>query len=250
MPIFSWLIGRFMAGFIFLEKSIRVVKGPVVSSSRRRLYKCRSISESTWTLAYEGFLRATGEGLQGNETSPLRAKSNIVVRMVQTQHAIELLIDRGHYAEAAVLTLTQLEMALDAEYIGDDVARSKEWIEHGKLYRAPWSVNSKITALRTNDKFMFGFLSAIKHGNPVVNDFAIAPIHGTRRNLAVSALVCAYSSCYVLRALSTLGGGAQPVGIREFIARSNIRKIQQEALLLARDAVKEIKAVMDTNNQG
>jgi hypothetical protein len=95
----------------------------------------------------------------------------IISRIMRSQEAIELLIKNFFFPEAAIITLTQFELCLDISYIGNDVTKATQWVEHQSDKFHVWKVKEKIIGSEINDKNykleIFKALSAITHGNPL-----------------------------------------------------------------------------------
>jgi hypothetical protein len=105
--------------------------------------------------------------------------SMIVSRLIRHHDAIELLIRNGFTSEAGIIGLTEFELCLDVLYIGDNVTRATEWMDHRSTRLSPWKVKEKIEDIWASDpeikkaKHMyFEVLSSVKHGNPTAGTLA------------------------------------------------------------------------------
>jgi hypothetical protein len=99
----------------------------------------------------------------------------IMSRIIRTHDAIGLLLKNEHYQEAAVLALTQFELRFDLLYVASDIKRAAQWVEHENPKALTQSMKSKLKALfpsATADRLYetFGYLSGIKHGNPLYSE--------------------------------------------------------------------------------
>lgn len=102
----------------------------------------------------------------------------LITRIVRGQEAIELLLEKGYSAEAAVIALTQFELRLDILYVGVEVGRATQWVEHESKRQHPWKVKDKIDDVygldpETKEAQLetFQMLSSVKHGNPLAGGF-------------------------------------------------------------------------------
>ena len=229
--------------FFGFQRAATALMNLTAPADQATLFRCTCLAACTRFLGSEYLLRATRCPLE--ETSPLRARFNILIRMLQTQSAIQVLIDQGFFAEAGILSLTQLEMALDAEYVGDNGLRAKEWIEHAKLKEQPWPVNLKIASLKSNDRFFFSFLSAIKHGNPLVSSVSLNLFQTKKYTRSFSTIFCGMSTIYLLRALITFGSANQPGDLKQFVDVPKLRMDVRDILVMMKGALKDVRDEID-----
>ena len=144
----------------------------------------------------------------------------ILSRIMSSQAAIEILLEHGLHAEAAIIALSQFELRLDILYIGDKVERATKWLVHNSKTRQPWGVKRKIEEVYVHDPTMkesqhdgFRVLSQVKHGNPVAGSFgfnvrkddqritiAIGRIDDTQSRI-YSLLICGLSIFQFLEAV-------------------------------------------------
>jgi hypothetical protein len=100
----------------------------------------------------------------------------LLMRIIRTHDAIQILLKEKHPSEAAVLALTQFELRLDLAYTAHDVKHAAAWLGYENLEWPLLSMKKKIdtlfsdTAERENLKKIFTYLSGIKHGNPVYSE--------------------------------------------------------------------------------
>ena len=101
---------------------------------------------------------------------------SIVSRILKTHDAITLLLKNGHYSEAAILVLTQFELRFDLLFVSSDIKYATAWVEHENPKALNMGMKAKLQKLLKRDAVRlyetFGYLSGIKHGNPLYSELA------------------------------------------------------------------------------
>jgi hypothetical protein len=141
------------------------------------------------------------------------APALILSRMLGHHAAINFLLEECFVIEAGTLALTQLELCLDVVYIGADVDRAREWIDHDSAHHAPWGVRNKIEDVFSSDPSernaklkLFELLSSLKHGNPAVGGLAFGMRRDGNRFVVTTDQVDDYASKQL--AITVAGGCA------------------------------------------
>jgi hypothetical protein len=103
---------------------------------------------------------------------------SILSRILRTHDAVMLLLKNQHYSEAAVLVLTQFELRFDLLYVSSDIKHATAWVEHENPKTLNTGVKAKLEKLFKPAEAArlyetFGYLSGIKHGNPLYSEFAL-----------------------------------------------------------------------------
>jgi hypothetical protein len=102
---------------------------------------------------------------------------SILSRILRTHDAIALLLKNGHYSEAAVLVLTQFELRFDLLYVSSDIKHATAWVAHNNPKMLNTKMKAKLEKLFRPAEAArlyetFGYLSGIKHGNPLYSELA------------------------------------------------------------------------------
>jgi hypothetical protein len=71
----------------------------------------------------------------------------IMSRIIRTHDAILLLLEKEHYQEAGVLTLTQFELRFDLLYVASNFKRATRWVEHDNPRALNENMKAKLKAL-------------------------------------------------------------------------------------------------------
>ena len=116
----------------------------------------------------------------------------ILATITRQQEAIGLLLKSGYPSEAATICLSQFELKLDILFIGSDVKKATQWVDHEREHKHPWPTKNKIehvygkeTEESSRQQHLFTFLSAIKHGNPTAGGFGFN-VRGTEKGFTVT----------------------------------------------------------------
>jgi hypothetical protein len=101
----------------------------------------------------------------------------IMSRIMRTHDAITLLLKNEHYSEAAVLLLTQFELRFDLLYVSSDIKNATAWVAHENPKALNTGMKAKLEKLFKPAEVArlyetFGYLSGIKHGNPLYSELA------------------------------------------------------------------------------
>jgi hypothetical protein len=109
---------------------------------------------------------------------------------LRTHDAVALLLKDKHYSEAAVLVLTQFELRFDLLYVSSDIKHATAWVEHEKPTMLNIAMKAKLNKLfkpAEADRLYetFGYLSGIKHGNPLYSELAF-PVRSRARRFMIS----------------------------------------------------------------
>jgi hypothetical protein len=102
---------------------------------------------------------------------------SILSRILRTHDAIALLLNNEHYSEAAVLALTQFELRFDLLYVSSDIKHATAWVAHENPKALNVGMKKKLEKLFKPAEAArlyetFGYLSGIKHGNPLYSELA------------------------------------------------------------------------------
>ncbi len=102
---------------------------------------------------------------------------SIMSRILRTHDAIALLLKNEHYSEAAVLILTQFELRFDLLYVSSDIKHATAWVAHENPKALNAGMKAKLEKLFKPPEVArlyetFGYLSGIKHGNPLYSELA------------------------------------------------------------------------------
>jgi hypothetical protein len=102
---------------------------------------------------------------------------SIMSRILRTHDAIALLLKNEHYSEAAVLVLTQFELRFDLLFVSSDMKRATAWVAHENPKALNIGMRAKLETLFKPAEVAhlyetFGYLSGIKHGNPLYSELA------------------------------------------------------------------------------
>jgi hypothetical protein len=152
------------------------------------------ISEQTSKECHEAAVRLVAEiagYFSGKEINELIfVPLTIMSRIIRTYEAAALLLKEQYNPEAAVLILTQFELRFDLLYVASDITRATEWVEHENLKAMSATMRAKLVSLYKPieaDRLYetFGYLSGIKHGNPIYSELAF-PGRGRRNRYVVS----------------------------------------------------------------
>jgi hypothetical protein len=102
---------------------------------------------------------------------------SILSRILRTHDAIALLLKNAYYSEAAVLVLAQFELRFDLLYVSSDIKHATAWVEHENPKTLNARMKAKLEKFSNADQAArlyetFGYLSGIKHGNPLYSELA------------------------------------------------------------------------------
>jgi hypothetical protein len=145
------------------KPSLRVIKAEAKASQEAAVKLVAEI----------GKYFATGKDINELIFVPL----TIMLRIIRNHEATVLLLKQKYYSEAAVLTLTQFELRHDLLYVASNIQHATQWVEHENPKHLNTNIRAKLQALFKEtdaDRLYetFGYLSGIKHGNPVYSELA------------------------------------------------------------------------------
>ena len=107
--------------------------------------------------------------------------ASIFTRIMGTHDTIELLLDKGHVVDAAVIALTQLELRVQLAWTAQDIKNATQWVDHSDLFNTPRKILTTITELFADEadqtrrlRTIFTHLSGVKHANPVMSELAFS----------------------------------------------------------------------------